>query len=105
MRRMFSFLMIYVVLSAIAAIGWLVASFPNYPHSMSAWLWLFLLALPVQCLFELIASVIWNNKASRAIEFKTAEKSFSWVRIGYGLLCFGVFSGALMAVSSVIKLS
>ena len=105
MRRMFPFLAIYVALSAIAAIVSLVASFPNYPHSMSAWLWLFLLALPVQCLLEFLASLIWNNKASRAIELKTAEKPFSWVRIGYGLLFFSVFFAVLMACSWVIKLS
>ena len=105
MRRMFPFLAIYVALSVIAAIVSLVASFPNYPHSTSAWLWLLLLALPVQCLLEFLGSLIWNNKASRAIEFKTAEKRFSWVRIGYGLLCFSVFFGVLFAVSWVIKLS
>ena len=105
MRRMFSFLTIYIVFSALAAIGWLVASFPDYPRSVSAWLWLLLLALPVQCLLELIGGVIWNNKASRAVEFRTAEKPFSWGRIGYGLLCFSVFFGVLFAISWVTRLT
>ena len=99
MRRMFSFLAIYLAASAVAASGWLLASFPNYPHAMSAWLWMLLLALPVQCLFEYLFGHIWNNKLSRAIESRTAEKPFSWVRIGYGVLCLSLLSGVLIAIS------
>lgn len=57
-----------------------------------------MLALPVQLAGEFVGELLWNNKASRLVEQKTAAKSFSPLRICYGLVLLLLFAGLLLGV-------
>jgi len=103
MQAVLKFIGGYLVLSTAAALVWLLWSFPNYPKSFSGWLWLFGLALPLQIVLEFIGELLWNNKATRAIELKTADHAFSWVRIAYGLFFIVVIISGVIGVSFWLK--
>jgi hypothetical protein len=103
MRTVLNFIVGYLMLSAAAVLVWLLWSYPNYPKSLPGWLWLFGLALPIQTAFEFIGELLWNNKATRAIELKTANQSFSWIRIGYRLFGSLLIIGGIIGVSYWLK--
>lgn len=96
MRTAIKFFGIYIGLSVFLVLMWAIFSYPNIPSSPSAWLWAFLLAIPLQLAFEFLSDVIWNNKATRFVEQKTATQSFSLVRILYGVVLLLVFAGLLI---------
>lgn len=96
MRTTIKFVSIYIGLSVFLVLIWAIFSYPNIPSTPSAWLWAFLLALPLQLAFEFIGELVSNNKATRCVEQKTAEQSFSLVRILYGLILFLMFAGLVI---------
>lgn len=65
--------------------------------------WLSLVALvPLYMFGEFLGELSWNNKLARVVEQKTAAKSFSWLRVLYGVvhtLIFGlVIIGLLLGL-------
>lgn len=86
MRTAIRFIGIYIGLSVLLGLTWVLFSYPNVPSTRGEWLKVFLLALPLQLAGELLGGLLWNNKASRLVERKTAAASFSFVRILYGVL-------------------
>jgi hypothetical protein len=88
----------YIGLSVASGLGWIILSYPDTPSTTAQWLWLFALALPVQLAGEFVGELLWNNKASRLVEQKTAAKSFSLLRICYGLVLLLLFAGLLLGV-------
>jgi hypothetical protein len=65
----------YIGLSVALGLGWIILSYPDTPSTTAQWLWLFALALPVQLAGDFVGELLWNNKASRLVEQKTAAKS------------------------------
>lgn len=96
MRTAIKFLGIYIGLSVFLVLIWAIFSYPNIPSTPSGWLWAFLLAIPLQLAFEFLGELVSKNKATRLIEQKTAEQSFSLVRILYGVVLFLVFAGLVI---------
>jgi hypothetical protein len=97
MRRILKFLGWYIGLSTIAALGWLILSFPNYPHSLEGWSWLFLIALPITIIGEFIGEIVSRNPVTQYVENRTSTNSFSLQRIFFHfivmLLLFGFILG------------
>lgn len=69
---------------------------PQCPSTPSGWLWAFLPAIPLQLAFEFLGELVSKNKATRFVAQKTAEQSFSLVRILYGVVLFLVFAGLVI---------
>ncbi|QNA89980.1 hypothetical protein G4G28_18410 [Massilia sp. Dwa41.01b] len=57
---------------------------------------MFALALPLQLANEFMGELLRNNKATRLVEQGTAAKSFSLLRIAYGVLLFLIVTGLLV---------
>jgi hypothetical protein len=96
MRTTIKFLGMYIGLSVFLVLMWAIFSYPNAPYTPSDWLWAFLLAIPLQLAFEFLSELVTKNKATRFVEQKTAEQSFSLVRILYGVVLFLVFAGLVI---------
>jgi hypothetical protein len=96
MRTTIKFVGIYIGLSVFLVLMWAIFSYPNAPSTPSGWLWAFLLAIPLQLAFEFLGELVSKNKATRFVEQKTAEQSFSLVRILYGVVLFLVFAGLVI---------
>jgi uncharacterized membrane protein len=77
--------LLYIGMSIVAALGWLILSYPSIPSTPSEWGILFLVALPLTIVFELIGERVNKNPINNAIETKTRHKKFSWLRILYGV--------------------
>lgn len=77
--------LLYIGMSFVAALGWLILSYPNIPSTPSEWGILFLVALPLTIVFELIGERANKNPINNAIETRTRKKEFSWLRILYGV--------------------
>lgn len=80
---------------------WVMLSYPDTPSTASEWLWILALALPLQLASEFLGELVWNNKATRFVEQKTATQSFSLVRILYGVVLLLVFAGLLLGAGYV----
>lgn len=98
MRGIFRFILGYLGLSAVFVVLWLIAFYPKYPKTISGWLLLFALVLPVEIASGYIFELLWKNRVSHYVELKTSQKEFSWLRVGYGLLHFGVIIGVVCGV-------
>ena len=69
-----------------------------YPKSITQWAWYLLLVAPVSLAILFVGDFVSSNKVTRAVERKTERKSFSFLRVGYGLSlmalvmcgCFGL---------------
>lgn len=86
----------YLVLSAVLAGLALIQSFPDRPSSWVGWLLLLALVAPVTIAAEFLGEVIFRNPVSQAVERRTREKSFSWLRILAGLIVMlAVFASGL----------
>ena len=66
---------------------------------MKEWLWLFLLALPITLVFELIGTFIWQNPLAKSIEKRTENSELSFIRILYGLFFLLLLAAILIGVS------
>ena len=96
MRTAIKFTGIYIGLSVFLVLMWVIFSDPNIPSTPDAWLWALLLAIPLQLAFEFLGELVWNNKATRFVDQKTASKSFSLIRIFYGLVLLLAFAGLVI---------
>lgn len=85
-------------LSASIGLMWDILSYPDIPSTAGQWLWILALALPLQLAREFVGELLWNNKATRVAEQETAAKSFSLLRIFYGVLFLLVFVGLTLGV-------
>ena len=96
MRTAIKIIAIYIGLSLVIGLTWVVFSYPNTPSTAAQWCWVFALSLPIQLACELVGHIFWNNKATRFLEQKTAAKAFSVLRICYGVVLVVVFAGLLL---------
>lgn len=96
MRTIIKLVGIYIGLSVFLVLTWAIFSYPNIPSSPSAWLWAFLLAIPLQLAFEFLGGLVSNNQVTRFVEQKTAEQSFSLIRILYGVVLFLAYAGLVI---------
>jgi len=96
-------MLVYLGLSAVAASTWFLWSFPDHPKSVSGWLWVLLLALPIQIVGEFAGESLWNGLGGRAIERRTSDRSFSWLRILYGLMVTLVFCGGVIGLTLLVR--
>lgn len=87
----------YVALSVLLGLIWVASTYPDIPATAGQWLWILALALPLQIAGEFLGERLWNNKVTRQMERKTAAKSFSLLRIAYGVIYFLFFIGLLLA--------
>ena len=69
------------LLSAVLGVLALLQSFPARPASCLDWLLLFALALPFTIAAEFVGELIFRSRVSQAVERRTKEKPFSWLRI------------------------
>jgi len=86
MRKISTLIGIYLLLSVLAGLAFLVLSFSNLPVTPRQWTLLFLLALPATIVFETIGNWIGSNPLARRIDFHAGDKSLSLLRIVYGVL-------------------
>lgn len=99
MRAAIKFIGIYIGLSLFIGLMWIVSSYPDTPSTAAQWFWIFALALPLQVAFEFVGELLWNNKATRLLEQKTADKSFSLLRIFFGVVLLCAFIGLLIGLT------
>src|SRR5688572_2351057 len=97
MRSTIKFVGIYVGISVFLVLMQAIVFYPDTPSTPSAWVWAFLLAVPLQLAFEFLGELVSNNKATRFVEEKTATQSFSLLRILYGVVLFSVATGLVIA--------
>jgi uncharacterized membrane protein len=81
MRPALRFVAGYVLLSALLGGVALLLSFPARPTSWPGWLLLLALAVPVAIAAEFLGDFIFRNPVVRAVERRTKDQSFSWLRI------------------------
>jgi len=99
MRNAIRLLLIYLAVSIVLGLMWAVQSYPDLPGGASGWLTIFALALPLQVLLEFVGGRLWNNRATRLVEQTTASRSFSLLRIAYGVLLMLAISGLLVGAA------
>jgi hypothetical protein len=99
MRTALKVLAIYMGLSVFLVLLWLGLGGGELPATATQWLWLLVLAVPLQLLGELIGHGLWNNRAARFVEQKTANKGLSVFRMLYAFLVILFFCGALVGAS------
>ncbi|MFC5462086.1 hypothetical protein [Massilia niabensis] len=91
---MIRILTVYLGLSILLGLVFVVFSWPDLPSTPAQWMAVFLLALPVQLAGELVGNCLWNNRLARSVDQATAHQSLSLLRIGYGvfaiLSCIGL---------------
>lgn len=88
MRNTIKFTATYICLSVVLALAWIVFSYPDIPSTAGQWIWVLILAVPIQLACEFLGGLVWNNRVTHIVEQKTAAKSFSLLRILYGLVVF-----------------
>jgi len=91
------FAAMYLGCSALLGCIWLALSYPDRPSSPVGWACLFVLALPVQLIVELVAQRSWDNPLTQRVESLTRHKPLSLLRIGYGVIMLLLISGLLVA--------
>ncbi|UCU98042.1 hypothetical protein [Acidovorax radicis] len=96
------FVAAYVLLSAVLGGLALLQSFPARPTSWVGWLLLFALAVPVTIAAEFVGELIFRNPVSQAVERRTKEKSFSWLRILAGLVLMLVVFAAVFCLGQLL---
>ena len=96
MNRLLRFAAAYVVLSLVLGGLALVQAFPSRPTSWLGWLALFALVVPVTLAGEFVGELLFRNRLSQAVEQRTQQRTFSWLRIGYVLILFlPLFAGII----------
>ena len=86
---------LYVGLSVFLVLLWLGPGAGELPATVTQWLWILVLAVPLHLVGELIGHGLWNNKAARFVERKTAGKQLSFLRMLYAFLVILFFPGAI----------
>ncbi len=86
-----------VLLSAVLGGLALLQSFPARPSSWVGWLLLFALVVPVTIAAEFVGELVFRNPVSQAVESRTKDQSFSWLRILAGLVVMLVVFAAVFA--------
>jgi len=81
MRTAIKLIGIYIGLSLVIGLIWAVASYPHMPSTSAEWLWVLVLALPLQLAGEFLGELLWQNRVTRFVQQRTAAKPFSVVRI------------------------
>ena len=99
LRRVLTFLGIYIAGSAIATFLLLLISFPDHPDSWRGWLVLFIVAVPVILVGEGVGYFLLKNPLARSVDARTAKRSFSWLRISFMLVTMLVFLGLAFVVA------
>jgi hypothetical protein len=97
MRTALRLLAVYLGLSLFLGLLWLASLFPNLPTSPAKWLLVFVLALPLQLVGELVGHVLSNSRLARQVEQKTQGKSVSLLRIAYAIVCILSVLGLMWA--------
>jgi len=92
LKKIFRFAVIYLILSALAALGVLIDTWPRYPHSVIQWSILLIIALPLSVLGEWLADRTLRSRMSHAVENRTKGAELSWLRVGYLLALTIVFT-------------
>lgn len=107
MRIALTVLAAYVGLSVFLVLLWLVLGVlgaVELPDTLTKWLWLLVLAVPVHVAGELIGHVLSNNRAARFVEQKTEGKRLSLLRMLYAFLVILLSCGAILGAAYVWKL-
>lgn len=97
--RTVKFIGAYIGASVFLGLLWAVLSYPDIPSTISEWVWILALALPLQLAGEFLGERFWNNKATRFVEQKTAAQSFSLIRILYGVFLLLLFTGLVLGTA------
>ena len=99
LRRVLTFLGMYVAFSALAAFILLLNFLPYHPNSLTGWLILFAVALPLTIAGEAIGNFLFSNPIARIVNAKTEAHSFSWLRILFILITMLLFFGLAFVVA------
>jgi hypothetical protein len=98
MRKPIRIVGAYLALSLVIGLIGLVELYPDPPSTPLAWIALFLFALPLWIAGEALGHFLWNNRIARFVDDATSEKSFSLLRLAYGVLAV-LLSIGLVAVA------
>lgn len=101
MKPALRFVAAYVLLSAVLGGLALLQSFPARPTSRVGWLMLFALVVPVAIAAEFVGELIFRNPVSQAVERRTKDKCFSWLRILVGLVLMLLVFAAVFGVGQL----
>ncbi|MFO1401723.1 MAG: hypothetical protein U1F30_11025 [Steroidobacteraceae bacterium] len=103
MKRLAQFTVVYLALSAVAAVGLLVSTFPWRPHTGLGWAVLFLAALPALLAIEWSGTLLsQRNRVAEAVERRTRGKAFSWLRVGFQLCALLLVVTAVFAATILV---
>jgi hypothetical protein len=101
MRTALKVLAVYVGLSVFLVVLWLGLGSVELPATVTQWLWLLVLAVPLHLVGELIGHGLWNNRAARFVEQKTQRKRLSLFRMLYAFLIILFFCSAIFGATYV----
>ena len=102
MKRALRFSAVYVFLSAVLCCLALLQSFPARPTSWGSSLLLFALVVPVTIVGEAMGEILFRNPLTRAVERRTKDKSFSWLRILASLALMLALLAAVFGLSRLL---
>lgn len=98
MKPALRFFAAYVLVSAVLGGLALLQSFPARPTSWVGWLLLFTLVVPVTIAAEFVGELLLRNPFTRAVDRRTKDKSFSWLRVLVGLVIMLVVVAAVFGL-------
>lgn len=75
----------YLAASALLGVLVLLQFYPARPDTWLGWGLLFVLALPLTLAAEFLGTLVFRNPLSQAVERRTREHRFSWLRVITGL--------------------
>ncbi len=97
--RILRFVGWYLAFSAIAALGVLIAGFPDRPHSLRDWGMLLLLALPITLLGEALGALFFTRGSKRSDLSARGDSRFSVARIAIGVVAAAVLCMVLILLA------
>ena len=99
--RVLKVLAIYVGLSVFLVLLWLGLNAGVLPATATEWLWLLVLAVPLQLAGEFISHSLWSNRITNFVERRTAGKRLSVLRMLYAFLMILFFYGVILGAPHV----
>ncbi len=76
----------YIFISLLELLSVLIYAFPYRPGTSREWVLLFFLAFPIALLLSVVEWGLWRNPLARVLVSRTANNTFSWLRLVYALV-------------------
>jgi hypothetical protein len=97
-RQRIHFIIMYLLVAALAAVALLIDTWPGYPRSWLQWGLLLVIALPVAVLGDWLTDGALSGSVSLALARRTRSTQLTWGRMSYCVALYILF--AICAVAA-----